>query len=558
LTRTLFTNAQVLRDAADLKPWNGTKLLDVPRREMLVESGRIVRVANSGDIPRDQCDETFDLGGRFVMPGFVEPHGHLFWTGVQAQRVALGAAQSLEDIVKLVAKGASSRPRGSWILGEGWDQTKWRSANGEVAEALPSHELLSRAVPDHPVLLMRVDGHAALCNSAAFKVAGITRSAPDPEGGVIARDHRGEPSGILLERAMEMVMRLVPPLDRAARRSATRSGLEILARYGVTTFHECGANAEEIAVLEDLRNAGELTCRMHVMLDGGEEELVRTRLERGPEHWDKDGMLQVRAIKMFADGALGSRGALLMEPYADQPDTRGVAIAGCEALVKVGRAALERGFQLAVHAIGDAANRIVLDAYEEILAGNTSRDHRFRVEHAQLLAPDDVPRFAKLGVIASMQACHCTADLPWLAARLGTRRAEERGYLWRSLVDSGAVVINGSDTPVEPPNPFFSFHAAITRRRRKDQDGDREPFVPGECLLPHEALASAGHLAAWAGFGEAWSGALAPGLGADFIVLKECPFTADVDQLTEAIVEETWVAGRRVHGAGSSSGQEFM
>jgi predicted amidohydrolase YtcJ len=535
----LFCNANILCGAADLAKARS--------EAMLVRNGQIVAIGSAKSLRAGaRQPEVVDLGGRFVMPSFVEPHGHIFWTGVQQMRLQLGACCSFDELIEKVVQAAQKLPPGSWIQGEGWDQNLWD--NGR--EALPTHTKLSAAVAQHPVVLTRCDGHAVLVNAVAMSHCGINDSRQDPAGGRIVRDEVGQPTGILLETAMELVFREVPAPDAHQRREALRAGLKILAAHGITAFHECGANAEEIKILQDEY----LTARFHVLIDGNDDALVEDWLQRGPKLWDHADRLQIRAIKLFADGALGSRGALLMEPYNDDPTNSGVAICPQHRIESVSVAALRRGFQVGVHAIGDLAARIVLDGFEAALRQcpheKQKRDHRFRMEHAQLLHPRDVPRFAAMGVVASMQSCHCTSDLPWLEARLGTARAAERGYLWRALWDSGAVVINGSDTPVEPPNPFWSLHAAITRRPRDASSGEGA-FVPSQCLSVEQALAAATTNAAWAGFGEHLSGELRPGMPADFIVLNQDvfarPFAELCDVLVTQKVDETWLSGQRVY-----------
>ena len=419
---------------------DGARFLDVA-----IEGGRIVALVPPGESGawRRRAREVVDLSGAHVYPGFTEDHAHLTGLGAALEQVDLKGAASFDEVVARVKAAAAKLPAGSWVVGRGWDQNLWPD------RAFPHHAALSAAVSEHPVALRRVDGHAVLTNARGLALAGITRMTADPPGGRILRDASGEATGVLVDGAETLLDRVVPdPTTADIERRIVTAGRH-LAGLGVTEIHDAGTGRDELAVLRRLQREGRLGVRVWVMLDGGDDELLRSELETGPSV-TTDGMLSVKGVKLYADGALGSRGAWLGAPYSDEPGTRGLEVTSRERLLAVVRQAAKAGFAPCIHAIGDAAVTRVLDVYAEALADHPGL--RPRIEHAQIVAPADVPRFATLGVIAAVQPTHCTSDMPWAPLRLGAGRTPW-AYRWRSLLAAGAHLSLGSDAPIESADP---------------------------------------------------------------------------------------------------------
>jgi len=483
--------------------------------------------------------ERLDLGGRTVIPGMVDAHAHLVGLGQALRTVDLVGTKSYDAVIARVVERAKTARPGEWIRGRGWDQNDWPD------KGFPTHEALSRAVPGHPVYLTRVDGHAALVNARALELAGVTAPTPDPEGGRFLRDSAGRPTGVLIDRAQGIVGAVMPSASREELREATLAAIAEASRWGLTGIHDAGVSPEAIAVYEELARAGRYSLRNYVMIRADDETLERF-FRRGPQRGLYGGRLWIRAIKISADGALGSRGAALLEPYSDDPGNTGLVTTPPERIRRVAVRALQTGFQLNVHAIGDRANRLVLDAFEAALAAVPVTDHRFRVEHAQVVDERDLPRFARLDVIPSMQGSHQTSDMYWATDRLGESRV--RGaYAWRSLLNTGVVTPNGSDFPVEAVNPLISFHAFVTR-----QDGDNYPaggWYPAERTTREEALLSMTLWPAYAAFMEGESGSLSAGKFADFVVLDRDIMTCAAEDILKSSVVLTVLGGRAVYKA---------
>jgi predicted amidohydrolase YtcJ len=523
-----------------------------PRRPtahvVAIRDGRIVAVGEERDVaallgPRTRRIEL--PAGSCLLPGFIDSHAHLLGLGRSLLRLDLAATRDLDEVVAKARERAARTPAGRWVLGRGWDQNRWPS------HAFPDHAALSAAVPDAPVLLQRVDGHAALANARALALAGIDATTRDPEGGEIVRRADGTPSGVLVDAAVDLVERVVPPPTTAEDEEALAAAQDECRRHGITSLHDAGEGRAELALLRRAAELHRLTVRVDAMVDGSDDALVAEWFARGPSVGAGGGFLTVRAIKLYADGALGSRGAALLEDYADRPGHRGLFLNSAERIADVATRALEAGFQVCTHAIGDAANRRVLDAYAAALAaharahpGAARPDHRFRVEHAQVVAPADVPRFRELGVLASVQTRHATSDAPWAVDRLGVERATREAYVWRTLLDAGATLCNGTDAPVEPIAPLRNLYAAITRR---DEEGRlAEPFTPSQCLTREEALASVTAAGAYAAFEEHEKGRLAPGFLADLVATSVDPLMCDPRDLLTARVLLTMVGGEAV------------
>ncbi|NWG00111.1 MAG: amidohydrolase [Thermoanaerobaculaceae bacterium] len=504
---------------------------------IVVREGRIVAVGEEGALHhfRRVAREVVELGDAHVFPGLTESHGHLLGFGAALEQVDLVGARSFQEVIARVREAARALPPGEWVVGRGWDQNDWPDKN------FPHHAALSAALPDHPALLRRIDGHAVLTNAAGLAAAGITGHTPDPPGGRILRDQHGEPSGVLVDAACELLERAAPaPSPEAVERQVLLAG-QRLASLGFTEIHDAGTTRQGLEVLQRLAAEGRLPIRVYAMVEGSDEAAVREAYARGA--WlSTDGMLAVRAVKYYADGALGSRGALLGEPYTDEPGTRGLEVTPLERLGEFIRRAGEAGFQPCVHAIGDAAVRRVLDLYERELGG-AARTLRARIEHAQIVREEDVPRFAALGVIASVQPTHCTSDMPWAPQRLGPERIAW-AYRWRSLLAAGARLCLGSDVPVENPDPRRGVWAAVTRRPFEGTGG--EGWNLPEALTAAEAVAGFTSWAAYAAFEEEWRGAIRAGFAADFTVVDRDLSAGEVTVVREARILRTVVAGRDV------------
>jgi len=507
---------------------------------LAVRDGSIVWVGSDDDSQDwiGQQTRVIELQGRCLLPGFADSHLHLGRLADMLGQVDLVGTHSYAEVIERTRAQAARQPKGSWVLGRGWDQNDWPDP------AFPHHAALSEAVPDHPVALTRIDGHALLANRAALQAARIRRGSRSPDGGRILVDAEGAPTGVLVDDAMEFIQRLQPGTTTAERREHTREALAMLQRSGITSLHDAGTDEEHVALYADMARAGEFRMRAHIMIDADTPGLATGELQPSADLTGQ-GLLALRAIKLTADGALGSRGAALLDDYSDEPGQRGLTLAPYPQVLELTRFALRNGWQLATHAIGDRANRLVLDAYAVALGeAGPGLDARLRIEHAQVLHPDDIPRFAALGVLPSMQAQHLTSDMPWAEQRLGPARM--RGaYAWRALLDQGSPIPGGSDAPVEVPDPLLAFHAAVSR-----QDAAGQPpggCHPEQCMTRLEALR---HLTLWpayAAFQEERLGSLTPGKRADLVVLSGDPLALPVDELTSLQVDLTVFDGDVVY-----------
>jgi len=506
---------------------------------LVVREGRIAFVGRRADVNPDVGEAVLDLDGRAVLPGLVDAHGHLMHLARGRLSFDARGFAAEEDIARRVGERAAVRPPGEWITGRNWDQNLWPS------RAFPTKASLDRTTPEHPVALVRIDGHATWANSAALASAGIDRHTPDPSGGIIARDARGEITGLLIDTAQSLLQAVVPrPSDEQFDRAVGECIADCLAT-GLTGIHEMGAELYALASYRRLLERREFPFRNYVAVARRSESTWSYYRERGPESFGDDGRLTVGAVKLMADGALGSRGAALHDAYCDDPGNTGLVLVPGDEIEGVTLEAAARGFQVCVHAIGDRANRLVLDAFERALGRAPRPDHRLRVEHAQILADDDIPRFRRLGVLPSMQATHCTSDMAWAAERLGPKRL--RGaYAWRSLLATGVIIAGGSDFPVESPNPFYGLHAAVTRRPRT---GDDPHWQPEQRMTREEAVRSFTSWNAYASRQETELGTLEPGKRADLIVLSEDVFTCPEDRIPEIGPVLTLVGGDVVYRA---------
>ena len=502
---------------------NGTIVFTGSVREAMALRGATTRVV--------------DMGGRTIIPGMVDAHAHLLGLGQSLRNVDLVGTKSLDEVIARVVERGKGQPAGTWILGRGWDQNDWSDTR------FPTQDALSRALPNNPVWLTRVDGHAGYGNAAAMRAAGVTTATVDPSGGKIERTATREPTGVFIDNAKSLVERSIPAPTREDNRRAISAAIAESHKWGLVGLHDAGESRATIDLLEEMAKAGQIPFRLYIMV-GDDSAAITHYLARGPQSGLYDNRLWIRSFKLYADGALGSRGAALLEPYSDDPNNRGLLLSAPAHIQDVAERALRAGFQVNTHAIGDRGNRVVLDAYDAALGASPAADHRFRVEHAQILSHDDIPRFAALGVIPSMQAVHQTSDMYWAGSRLGLGRVLG-AYAWRSLLNTGIVVPNGSDFPVEAVNPLLSFHSAVSR-----QDAENWPvggWMPEQRMTRDEALKSMTIWPAYAGFQESIMGSLAPGKLADFVVLDRDIMTVPERDILGATVIATWIAGKPVY-----------
>jgi predicted amidohydrolase YtcJ len=479
------------------------------------------------------------MRGATIVPGFHDAHAHVVGLGASLQDVDLRGTSSYEEVVGRVRRRLASARPGEWIVGRGWDQNDW------AEKVFPTHDLLSAATPNNPVYLTRVDGHAGLANQKAMETAGLTSSTTDPAGGRIIREANGRPSGVVIDGAQAIVASKIPRVGRAQLEDQIQLADRELRRVGITMVDDAGASGETVEVYKRLIEAGALKTRHYVMLSGSLAELSPI-FARGPVNDFANHRLAVRAVKIYADGALGSRGAALLEPYADEPTTTGLLVTPPDEVYTQTLAAAKAGFQVGIHAIGDRANRQAMDVFERVqreVPG--ARALRMRIEHAQILDAAEIPRFAKLGVIASMQPTHATSDMPWAAARIGDARVEEGAYVWRKLLDAGAAIASGSDFPVEEANPLLGFYAAITR-----QDATGNPaggWTPSQRMTRDEALASFTRQAAFAAHAESLMGSIESGKLADLGVLSRDIMRVEPREILSTTVQMTIVGGEIVY-----------
>jgi predicted amidohydrolase YtcJ len=521
---------------------------------LAARDGKIVAVGTDQAIAKFAGPSTrvIDLHGRLAIPGFIEGHGHFTELGASKMMLDLRDAKNWDQIVAMVAAAAKEAKPGTWILGSGFHQSKWDRPPEPNVRGFPVHESLSRVSPRNPVWLTHASGHAGFANAAALREAGVNNDTSDPSGGEILRDPSGNPTGLLNEGAQDLVEKVLDSRSRGE--GEIRKQIELAEREclskGITTFEDAGSSFATVDVFRRMAESGELRLRLWVMLRAPGNELAANlskyrMIGVGGDH------LTVRAIKEYMDGALGSRGAWLLAPYLDLPeDAPNRSGINTEKLADVRRSAelaVANGFQLCTHAIGDRANREVLDLYESVFREHPDKqDLRWRIEHAQHLDPADIPRFAKLGVIAAMQAIHCTSDAPFVVARLGRERAEAGAYVWQKLMRSGAVVGNGTDTPVEDVDPIRCYYAAVTRKLK-----DGSTFFPEQRMTRMEALRSYTINNAYAAFEDASKGSLAVGKLADMTVLSKDILTVPEDQIQSAKVDYTIVGGKVMYQRGA-------
>lgn len=531
------------QEPATLVVTNG-KILTVeaarPQVEAIAVGGdRIIALGSAAEIRPyvGPTTEVIDVHGQLVIPGFIEGHGHFAGVGEAELNLKLMPTTSWDQIVSMVADAAKTAKPGEWIIGRGWHQEKWTQRPEPNVEGFPTHASLDAASPNNPVLLTHASGHASFVNAKAMELSDINRSTPNPPGGEILKDKQGNPTGLLRETASGLVH--ANPSDPARLRKALELASKEVLSKGITSFQDAGSSFATIDLMKQMIDEHQIGVRMWVMVrEGNSREAPLLSKYRTIDY--ANGHLTVRAIKRQIDGALGSRGAWLLEPYSDKPDSVGLNTMSIADLTETARLAMANDYQLCVHAIGDRANRETLNVFEQAFKANPSRrDLRWRIEHAQHLSLSDIPRFGQLGVIASMQGIHCTSDAPYVIDRLGAKRAEEGAYVWQKLMKSGAVVSNGTDAPVEDVDPIPNYYATVTRKTKNGQT-----FYPDQRMTRMEALTSYTLNPAYAAFEESSKGSLKVGKLADMTVLSKDITAIPDDEILTAQVSYTIVGGK--------------
>ena len=535
------------KDFADLIIYGGT-IYTVDSTNSKIESVAIKDglIYKTGDLNkinslRDRNTEIIDLDGKTMIPGFIEGHAHIMGTGYNLKNLDLLNTTSYDEIIEIVKNKANELNEGEWIVGRGWHQDKWLNSPEKLIKGFPTHNKLSEAVPNHPVYLRHASGHASLANNKAMELFNINKNSSDPDGGEIFRDVSGNPTGVLNEKAMGLIS---PPENKfedhiVALKMANDHAIE----NGITTFHDAGSDFKDIRAYKELAKNGKLDLRLVIMLNGNNDSLLNHYYNRGPEIGLYDKHLTIRSIKLYADGALGSRGAWLIEDYHDAEGEHGHIVTPIKTLRRVTKEGYENGFQVCTHAIGDMANREVLNIYDEFL--DEGNNKRFRIEHAQHIDLIDIPRFKELGVIAAIQGIHMSSDRPWAIDRLGKQRIVDSAYPWQKLYQSGALIINGTDAPVEPINPLPSFYASVSRKTlNKTPDGGYEP---GEKMSRELALRTYTINGAYAAFEEDIKGSIEVGKLADFTILDKDIMVIDEDHILDTKVKMTIIGGRIVY-----------
>ncbi len=548
-----FVATVAFAQPADLVLRNGkivTMNAATPAAEAIAVHGdKIAALGSNTDAQRWIGPQTkvIDLHGMLAIPGFIEGHGHFTGVGEFRMGLDLREARTWDDIVAQVARAAKQAKPGEWIVGRGWHQSKWDHPPDPNVEGFPLHASLDQVSPNNPVLLTHASGHAAFVNAKALEAAGVTRATKDPQGGEILKDQAGNPTGLLRERAQQLAVNAHSIWEtrrtREERAAQSRRAIDLAIdeslSKGITTFEDAGSPFSTVDTLKQMAATHELRMRIWMMLRTSNEELA-PQLDQYRMVGAGGNFLTVRAIKRQIDGALGSRGAWLLEPYTDKPDSSGLNTEDPADIRKTAELAIQHGFQLCVHAIGDRANREVLDIYEQTFRAHPDKKNlRWRVEHAQHLNASDIPRFGQMGVIAAMQGVHCTSDAPYVLLRLGAKRAEEGAYVWQKLMQSGAIVGNGTDAPVEDVSPLASFYASVSRKLK-----DGSVFYPDQRMSREEALRSYTWNNAYAAFEEQVKGSLETGKLADITVLSRDIMTIPEDQILSTDVVYTIVGGK--------------
>ncbi|MEM6523357.1 MAG: amidohydrolase [Bacteroidota bacterium] len=524
--------------------------------EAVVTRGdRIVFAGDSVEAIKYKGENTefIDLQDKTMTPGLIEGHGHIMGLGYNELNIDLLGVKSYDELIAKVKEAADRADPGEWITGRGWHQSKWDLSEEEVVKGFQVHDKLSAVTPDNPVYLSHASGHAGFANSKAMEISGVQPldkegiTQVEVEGGEVIRDDLGNPTGVFNERAQTLITRNIPQTTAEKDQKALELAIKACQRNGITGFHDAGASRESIALFKKFKEEGDLGIRLYVMLTGWDKELLEEWYERGPEIDTLHNLLTIRSVKLHCDGALGSRGAWLLKEYTDRPGHYGHETLPMDFVLETSNKALKNGFQVCSHAIGDRANREVLDRYQAAFENNPRLidNHRFRIEHAQHLHVDDIPRFSELGVIPAMQAVHMSSDRPWAIYRLGLKRIIEGAYVWQKLLQSGVPIVNGTDVPVEPLNPLASFYASVSR---KTLEGTPEGgYEPDQKMTRKQALRSYTLDAAFGAFEEGIKGSIEVGKLADFTVFSKDIMTVPEQDILKTEIEMTIFAGEVVY-----------
>ena len=533
---------------ADLIIYNGiihtVDSLNNSVESVAVKNNKIIETGNYLDIEKLIGDKTktIDLDGKTMIPGLIEGHGHIMGVGYNQLNLDLLNTNSFEEIIAIVKEKANTVPKGTWILGRGWHQDKWTSTPEKLIKGFPTHDKLSKAIPNHPVYLRHASGHASLANNKAMEMFKVDKNTKDPDGGEIFRDISGNPTGIFNETAQGKIKPPSYSFDEQIKALKLANGHAL--ENGITSFHDAGSDFNDIKTYKTLSENNELDIRLYVMLNGRNDSLLQYYYNNGPEIGLYNNHLTIRSIKLYADGALGSRGAWLIDDYKDAEGEFGHVVTPINNLKKVIQDGYRNGFQVCTHAIGDKANREVLNIYKNTFKDNLT-DHRFRIEHAQHIDLEDIPRFNKLGVIAAVQGIHMSSDRPWAINRLGKQRIIDSAYPWQKLLQSGAILVNGTDAPLEPLNPIASFYASVSRKTlNKTPVGGYEPE---ERMSRKEALRSYTLNAAYAAFEENNKGSIEKGKLADFTILSHDIMSIPEDSILNTKIKMTIIGGKIVY-----------
>jgi len=510
-----------------------------------IREGKIIAVGSEYAVGSYIGSETkiLDLNGKTMVPGLIEGHGHFMGMGYAKMRLDLSTVNNYDELVDMVADAVIEAEPGEWILGRGWHQSKWDPEPVPLVKGFQTHEKLSTVSPDNPVWLTHASGHAAFGNAKAMEIAGVTAETEFGFGGEIIKDLQGNPTGVFNERAQGLISKHVEFEGEESSQRALELAVKACLENGITSFQDAGSGSSSIQAYRDGLSADALRVRLYVMLSSRDPELLKTWYKKGPEIGTGNDYLTIRSIKLNADGALGSRGAWLLDDYTDRPGHFGMATQSMEYVYEVSRDGLANGFQVNTHAIGDRTNREVLDQYEKVFNAKPglAQDHRWRIEHAQHIDPLDIPRFGAMGVLPSIQGIHMSSDRPWAIDRLGKKRIVEGAYVWRDLIDSGAILINGTDVPVEPIDPIASFYASTTRQTLKGKP--KGGYEPQQKMTRLEALKSYTINAAYGAFEEDIKGSISVGKYADFTVLSQNIITVPDNQILNTKVTHTIVNG---------------
>lgn len=559
ITSLLFTSCQdTEKESATMLIYGGniyTVDTTRPTVEAVAVKGNIILFAGSlaeAEQYKSAQTQLLDIEGKTMTPGLIEGHGHFMGLGYNELNLDLSNTTSYQEIVDAVAERVKKAAPGEWITGRGWHQSKWKEMPSELVNGFQTHDLLSAISPDNPVYLGHASGHAGFANAKAMEIAGLLElskegiSKFEVEGGEVMRDAMGRPTGIFNELAESLITKHIPENTPAKNIKAFEMAVAACHKNGITSFHDAGIGRETIALYQEMKAKDKIKIRLYGMLTGWDKELLNDWYKKGPMI-DSDNLMTIRSVKLNCDGALGSRGAWLLESYTDRPGHFGHETLPMDFVEETAINGLQYGFQICAHAIGDRANREVLDRYESAFSKFPQgvNDHRFRIEHAQHLHPDDIPRFAQLGVIPAMQAIHMSSDRPWAIDRLGEQRIKEGAYMWQSLLKSGIPIVNGTDVPVEPLNPIASFYASVTRKTiQGTPDGGYEP---GEKMTRKQALKSYTLDAAYGAFEENIKGSITIGKLADFTIYDRDLMEVPEKELLHTEVAMTIFDGKIVY-----------